>query len=383
MTTTRLTEIGVRNAKAPDHGQITLWDEAVKHFGVRISQGGTKTFIVMHGRLRERITIGRYPAITLAQARERAKEILAERVLNKDRVPDITFDEAQKTYFTILRQKNKPSTVAEYERIFARHLLPRLRHRNLADIRAHDIVVLIDRLLKTPSQARHTHAIAQTFFKWAVRRKYLERSPMDGMEKPAKYHPRDRVLSDDELVAVWRAAEDYGYAFGPIVQLLILTGQRRSEIGKLKWSYIEGDKATLPPEIVKNNKAHTFPLGPRAIQILENTPKIGEYVFMARWGDRRFNGWQPCTFTLRKDCVIAHWTLHDLRRTFATNLAALGVAPHVVEKLLNHSETLRGVALIYNRYTFAKECREAILLWENRLASLLADRKATANPRAA
>jgi integrase len=299
MGRTRLTEIGVRNASAPVRGQLTLWDETVKHFGLRISQGGTKTFIVMYGRLRDRITIGRFPTITLAQARERAREILADRVLNKERVPDITFDDAQKVYFTIQRQKNKSSTIAEYQRIFDRHLLPRLRHRKLADIKPHDLVILFDRLLKTPSEATHTHTLAKTFFGWATRRKYLLRSPMEGMEKPAKYHPRVRVLTDDELVAVWNAAEGYGYPFGNIVQLLILTGQRRSEIGKLKWSYIEDDQATLPPEIVKNNKAHTFPLGPLAAKILENAPRITEYVFMARQEDRPFNGWQSCACSNR------------------------------------------------------------------------------------
>ena len=95
MARARLTDIAIRNAKPPERGQITLWDEAVKHFGIRISSGGAKTFIAMHGRLRERITIGRFPTITLAKARERAKEVLAERVLKKDRLPDITFDEAK------------------------------------------------------------------------------------------------------------------------------------------------------------------------------------------------------------------------------------------------------------------------------------------------
>jgi integrase len=383
MALARLTEIGIRNAKLPERGQITLWDETVKHFGIRISSGGAKTFIVMYGRLRERITIGRFPIISLAQARERAKEILAERVLKKDRLPDITFDEAREIFFIIRRQRNKPSTVYEYERIFERHLLPKLRHRKLADIKPHDMLVLVDKLLKTPSEANHTHCIAQSFFRWAVRRRYLERSPMEGMEKPAKYHPRDRVLTDDELVAVWQAAEKYGYPFGSIVQLLILTGQRRSEIGLLKWSYVNKGQITLPPEIVKNNKAHTFPLGRRGMQILEETPNLGEYVFKARWYDRPFNGWQSCTNTLIKAAGTAHWTLHDLRRTFATNLAALGVPPHIVEKLLNHSEILRGVALIYNRYTFAKECHDAIELWENRLAKLLAPKTIHSQVRAA
>lgn len=372
MPVCRLTELSVRSAQPPVRGQHTFWDSTFHQFGLRVSQGGTKTFTVMYGPLRERVTIGRYPTISLAQARARAKEILAERTLHAHHPPSITFDDALQKFLLAQHQKNRPSTVAEYERLFKRHLTPRLRHRKVADIEAHDITHIIDRMLRTPSECNHAHAAAQTFFRWTVRRRYINRSPMEGMERPTKYHPRDRTLADDELRAVWRAAEEYGYPFGTIVQLLILTGQRRGEIGKLKWSYLGNGKVTLPPEILKNNREHTFPLGTWAAQILEHTPRLGDFVFMARWNDKPFNGWQSCTFNLMKKCRTAHWTLHDLRRTFATNLAALTVAPHVVEKLLNHrSGTISGVAAIYNRFQYMEEMRVAIAAWETRLASLL------------
>jgi integrase len=326
----------------------------------------------MHGRLRERITIGRYPTITLAKARERAHEIVAVRILGKERMPDISFDTAQQTFLTVQRQKNKASSVVQYERLIKRHLLPRLRHRNLAEIKPHEVTAIIDRRIKTPSECSHLYAVAQAFFRWAVRRKYLDRSPMEGMEKPFKYRPRDRVLTDDELKAVWHAAEDYGYPFGTIVRLLILTGQRRSEIGLLKWSYINGNGATLPPEIVKNNRSHTFVLGTMAAQLIEETPVLGDYLFIARRKETPFRGWQSCKWTLDKKAKIAPWTLHDLRRTFATRLAELGVAPHVIERLLNHvTGTLSPIALVYNRATYLTEMREAIVKLENHLASLL------------
>jgi len=372
MPVCRLTELSVRNAQPPESGQYTLWDATFRQFGLRISQGGTKTFTVMHGPLRERVTVGRYPTISLAQARARAKEIVADRTLNAHRPPSITFDDAQQKFFLAQRQKNKVSTVAQYERLFKRHLLPRLCRRKLADIKPHDITHIIDRILTTPSECNHAHSAAQTFFRWAVRRHYIDRSPMEGMEKPTKYHPRERTLTDDELRAVWRAAQEYGYPFGTIVQLLILTGQRRSEIGKLKWSYLGKDNVTLPPEIVKNNRAHTFPLGTTAAHILEHAPRLGDFVFMARWNDKPCNGWQSCTFTLMKKCRTSHWTLHDLRRTFATNLAALGVAPHIVERLLNHTGgTISGVAAIYNRHAYMAEMLEAIQKWEKHLAALV------------
>lgn len=368
-----LTERALANTK-PRAGQHVLWDTTVKYFGVRVSQGGTKTFIVMHGRHRDRITIGRYPTISLAQARQKAKEVLAERTLNKTRAPRITFDEARTTFFNAKRQRNKPSTIEEYERIFERHFA-RLRTMRLSNISPHDIQRILDRLTSTPSECTHCYAVARTFFTFCAKRRYIERSPMEGMDKPSKYRPRTRVLSDDELVKVWRAAEDYGYAFGRIVQLLILTGQRRSEIGKLKWSYIKDGKLTLPPEFVKNNREHTIPLGAKAAGILAQLPRLGDHVFMARGNRKPFNGWQSCTFTLMKACATEHWTLHDLRRTFATRLAELGVAPHVIERLLNHVDgTLSRIALVYNRASYLKEMREALELWESHLARTLAKR---------
>ena len=373
----RLTDRTIASAQPRPKGQYTLWDATLKHFGLRVSPGGTKTFTVVHGPRRERITIGRYPTITLAQAREKAKVVLAERTLNTTRAPRITFDEASKLFFDVHRQRNKASTLAEYERIFDRHLLPRLRAMRVADISPHDIQRILDRLTSTPAECNHCYGVARTFFTFCFKRRYIEHSPMEGMEKPFKYRPRTRVLTDDELRKVWRAAEDYGYPFGSIVQLLILTGQRRSEVGKLKWSYISKDRITLPPEIVKNNREHSIPLSPMAAGILNETPQLGEYVFPARGLNKPFNGWQSCTFNLIKACGTEHWTLHDLRRTFATRLAELGVAPHVIERLLNHVDgTLSPIALVYNRASYLKEMGEALALWEKHLMGLLAVRKA-------
>lgn len=366
-----LTERTIANAKPPSKGQHTLWDKTLKHFGLRISQGGSKTFIVMHGPRRDRVTIGHYPTISLAQAREKAKEVLAERTLNKTRAPRIAFDEARILFFDVHRQRNKQSTIDEYDRIFERHLAPRLKSFRLSDITPHDIQRILDRLASTPSECTHCYAVARCFFTFCLKRRYIERSPMDGMEKPAKYIPRTRVLSDDELTRVWQRAQTYGYPFGPIVQLLILTGQRRSEIGKLKWSYIT-DRITLPPEIVKNNREHSIPLSPMAATILKEIPHLSEYVFVARDGASHFNGWQSCTFTFLKACGTAHWTLHDLRRTFATRLAELGVPPHVIERLLNHVDgVLSPIALVYNRATYLKEMRDALVLWELHLRALV------------
>ena len=122
-----LNDLTIRNAKLPEKGQYMLWDTNLKHFGVRVSQGGAKTFIVMHGRNRDRTTIGRYPTISLQQARAKAKDVLAEKTLNTERAPRMTFDEAHTLFLDVKRQRNKPSTMAEYEGIFIRHVRGHLR----------------------------------------------------------------------------------------------------------------------------------------------------------------------------------------------------------------------------------------------------------------
>ena len=180
----------------------------------------------------------------------------------------------------------------------------------------------------------------------------------------------ERVLTDDELIAVWNAA--VGFPFGAMIRLLILTGQRRSEIGSLKWQYIKDETITLP--ITKNRRIHTFPVSPKVMQIIENAPQLNDtYLFPARGKDSPFNAWGKGKKLLDQQCGVEGWTIHDLRRTFATNLAALTVQPHVVERLLNHSTgTISGIAAIYNRFDYMDEMRAALSQWEDKLEQLLA-----------
>jgi integrase len=174
---------------------------------------------------------------------------------------------------------------------------------------------------------------------------------------------RERVLTNDELKAVWHAAVEFGYAFGTIVQLLILTGQRKTEIGSLEWTQVQKDAFHLPASRTKNGRAHDVPLGPLALSLLPK--RRSGYVFTATGSKDVYNGYTYHLRLLQKASGTSDWTLHDLRRTFATNLAILGTPIHVTEKLLNHvSGSLSGVAAIYNRHSYAEEMRAAQLAWE-------------------
>jgi integrase len=376
-----LTEIVVRNAKLPTRGQVTLWDASLPGFGLRISQGGTRSWTVMMGASRRLVTIGRYPVVTLAVARAEAKRVLAEQVLGKRRAPSITFEKAVELFLTASEQRNRPRTVVDKRWLLGRHFLPTLRHRQLGDLAPQEIGRLIDGLSETPSQQNHAFAAARVFFRWAVRNHYLDHNPYDG-QLPNRVVPRERVLSDQEITLVFRAAARFGYPYGTIVMLLLLTGQRRGEITALRWEWIDQAQRTitLPAAIAKNNRTHTFPYGPAVADLLGVIPFRDGHLFPASRAHVRgrptttFNAWQKSKAAfdeLLED--IAAWTLHDLRRTFATNLARLGTSPHVVEKLLNHaSGTISGVAAIYNQFQYADEMRVAIAAWDLKLASLMA-----------
>ena len=371
-----LTDVAIRALKPPARGQRDYWDAKTPSFGVRVSQGGAKTFIAK--RANRRHTLGRFPVVSLQGARAAAKRLLADTYAIA--TPEITFSDALDRFVaTHCAQKNKPRTAKETERILRHDFLPPWRSSPLGAITRHDVSVIIDRMLDRPSAANHAFTAVRTFFNWCIKRGYIVDSPCAGLSMPAKKSSRSRVLSEAELVAVWRAAESAGYPFGTIVQLLILTGQRRGEIAALDHAFINGKTRTitLPVELVKNRREHMFPYGPMAADILDSIPRRNStgFLFPARgYDDRPFCGFNKGKAALDRIAPIQPWTLHDLRRTLATHMAALGVAPHVVERLLNHaSGTISGVAAIYNRYTFMPEMRHAIAKWEAWLTSLLSD----------
>ena len=208
----------------------------------------------------------------------------------------------------------------------------------------------------------------EAFFNWCVPR-YLPASPCVGIKMEAQ-PTRERVLSDEELKRVWIAATRMGYPFGTIVQLLILTGQRRSEIGKLHRNYVKNDRIVLPAAFVKNGREHVFPLAPLAKSLIPVTGN--SYLFRAAGLEVPYSGYAFHMPLLHTYSETSGWTPHDLRRTFATNLAAMGTPIHVTEKVLNHvSGSISGVAAIYNRHTYFEEMGAALVAWEERLQGLL------------
>lgn len=395
----RLTDLRINSFAAPPKGQKTYLCDTLPGFGVRVSQGGTKTFVLMVGRERQLVSIGRYPIISLADARQVARERLAERTLGKHRPARLRMSEALTRFFAEKEAKNKASTLAITRGILNTHF-KHLHARNLDEITAGDLARITDALLAEayPSAANHAQSCGRTFFKWCARRGYIHHSPMETIERPARLVSRERVLTDDELRTVWKAAETTGGNFGKITQLLILTGQRRSEIGSLQTSWLSfsssqasptssGNVANIciPSEYTKNKRSHTFPIGSFATSILKD-PMEGSstgYLFPARGKQTiSFNGWSKAKAQLDKKVAetyqnpdnliglpskpINPWTLHDLRRTYATNLQRLGIKLEVIEALLNHvSGTRAGIVGVYQKHRWETEMREAVTTFDD------------------
>lgn len=377
----RLTDQLIRNLPAPDRGQKTIWDGSLRGFGCRVSQGGTKSFVVQMGTERQLITIGRYhpDILPLAKARNEAKRILAENVLGKHRPKSVHWDDAKKAFLADCATKNKARTVYDYTRILDRYFA--FGKKRLSDIATSDIARRIDRI-KAPAERNYATSVIKIFFNWAYRRGHLDVSPAARLAtRPNR--SRDHTLTSQELGRVFTLANGGTSSFDTIVCLLILTGQRRSEIASLQWSWIDfrGKLITLPSTATKNNRTHCFPIGDLAIAVLMRVLRIegNPYVFPAarnRYADRvatTFNGWAKPKERLDKKLAeagqaIRPWTLHDLRRTLRTNWAEMGVVREVAEKYINHvSGVHSGVNAVYERYSYLDEMREAVRKWEERV----------------
>lgn len=377
----RMTDMSVRALKPPTAGQVTYWSQDLPAFGLRVSMGGTKSWVVMTGRDRRLITLSRYPATSLKDARRAALTVLGDPPPQSAK--PVLFDEALATFLTASENRNRPRTTGEYRRLLTKHF--RFAGRALSSITTDEILTIIDGMSQTKTEQLHVFLVGRTFFRFCMERKYLTHSPYEGLRAPGRFVTRERVLTDKELASVWLAAIQEPFPFGHIIRLCILTGQRRGEIAQLRWQDFDGQTCTIPAHVAKNGKAHTFPYGKMVRDILEDIPRTTDYLFPGRAfretprkitqrprpSDAYFRGWSRAKQNFDKRCPIPHWQLHDLRRTFSTNLAALGVSQIVVEKLLNHvSGSQSPIARVYNRHQYATEMRQAIEAWELHLQKL-------------
>jgi integrase len=348
-----------------------------------VQPSGAKSFAVRyrhHGHTRK-LTLGAYPKLTLATARELARDAFKTIAKGKDpaseRRPEAdTIAELVAQFLkSHVARNNRPRTAEETERIFNLHVLPKWRNRLASDITRRDVIELLDGIVEeSPIAANRTLAAVRKLFNWAIERDILSASPIAGVKPPAKENARDRVLSDQELAAIYRAASEIGWPFGPFIQMLALTGQRRNEVAGMQWSELDLKARvwTIPKERAKNAEGHTVPLSPQAVAIIEGLPRIaGSHYVFTTTGTSCISGFSKGKAELDAIVKLPAWRLHDLRRTVATGMARLGVDLPVIEKVLNHSSgSFAGIVGVYQKHKFETEKRAALVAWAAHVVGL-------------
>jgi integrase len=366
-----------------------------------VQPSGARSWAVRY-RLRgkpTKFTIGAYPAFDLAAARKAAREVLQEvarggdpaRQREERRRAEAADDDFEAVARLWIERDQRPHnrTWLEAARLLGLRpdpedekrlvatkggLVDRWGDRKLADIRRADIIYIMDSIVArgVPYVANRTVGCLRSLFSWCISRDMITANPCIGV-KPQPEKSRDRVLDDEELQAVWTAADKLGWPFGPIVQLLILTGARREEIGALRWSEVKGDQIELSGDRTKNGQPHIIPLSAPAIAIIENLHRVhGSKLVFTSTGETPVSGFSKVADRLDAMLGLPDWRLHDLRRTVATGLQRLGTRLEVTEAVLGHTSGSRaGVVGIYQRHDWADEKRAALDAWARHVVALL------------
>lgn len=368
-----LTEIVVRGLKGSDQ-YITYYDINLPAFGLRVGKR-SKTFVVMRGRERERVSIGRYPDISLANAREKARKLLAADP--EPKAQRIGFVAARDEFLEDRYRDSTSTWPNNVKVILKKHFKP-LEGKQLAKITDLDIQQALDQIAG-PSARLHAFRVIRSFFNWAIKppRRYLRYSPIAGYDPPGKDRKRSRILSDDELKAVWNASVG---GSRPIFRLLILWGTRSTETTRLERAWVKDGVLTIPgfqdgTRVTKSGRDHAIPLLPLASQVLNDRPP-GRFYSPGRYSDEvtlNRDSLARMRREIQEDSGTSGWGAHDLRRTFRSNMARLGVPKDLCERLINHAPAVLDE--IYDRYDRLEEKRDALAKYEAFLLKLVGSGK--------
>lgn len=375
--------------------EVYLWDVQIKGFGARVAPTGTVSFIFEYrlggrkGRT-QRLSIGKLGDFTPDQARRQA-EALRGRVLEGIDVAterkrqrehhqiDESFAQVAERYLASNGRDNV--SWGETRRLIEHDAFPSLAGQNFKAISRTDIARLIDSVTaRAPATGRALFAALRPLFRWAVERDLIDANPLDDLRAPPAPKARDRVLTTLEIRALWLAASEFGYPFGPIWQLLLLTGQRLEEVSGMRWTEIDRPASLwqIPGRIVdeagrkvrgtKNESPHVVDFSPQALDVLNDCPRHeGDFVFTTT-GKTAVSGFSKAK--ARLDSLMATnlgqesapWRNHDIRRSVATHMAEqLNIDEGVIERILNHRE--QGVKPVYQRQEYRERRKAALCAW--------------------
>lgn len=381
----------------------------MRGFGVRVSYGGKKAFVVryrVNGRLR-RLTLGPYPDLSLAEARRKARMVMGDVAHGDDPAQDKqarreaeTFKGLVKAYLEVAEKRHR--SWKEEKRIIDKDLLPEFGFRLLADIRRRDVRELVEaiaRKRKAPVMANRTLGVLSRMFNFALDREWIEASPATRIPEPGEERSRDRVLGDDELRELWVNLESLAKQVEPAddddskgdgekkphitpataqaFQVQLLTAQRPGEVRSMRWADVDLEKGwwSIPGAVAKNGQAHRVPLTKTAVEILKPRLKAaGEdaiFVFEnCRGAGSVAHRGKKAASVLCKSLTF-EFRAHDLRRTAATRMAEAGVPRDHIAKVLNHVEGGPAATRVYDRYDYDSEKRQALERWARRLMAII------------
>ena len=381
----------------PGKREAIYFDDDIGGFGLRLREGGSARWIFEYklGAKGRRMTLGTLAALPPAQARKLAADLhiavragrdpAGEKAQGRARAIE-TIGAALEAYLPFQQSRLRPRSYAEVERHLQKHWRP-LHSIPITAIDRRTIAARLALIAEQsgPVQANRARASLAAFFVWAIREGLTDANPVAATGKRPE-RSRERVLSLDELKMIWAAtAEESDY--GAVIRLLMLTGARLNEIAALRWSEVEDDRIALSAARTKNDRSHEIPLTASSQAILAARPRRpGRDLIFGRRHSRPLCGWTELKAGL--DARIAaiageplpHWTHHDVRRTVATGLGRLGVAPHVIEAVIGHAGHRSGVAGIYNRSSYEREVRVALATWADHLLAAVEGRSAVVVP---
>ena len=389
MPAAKLTDRLLKNLKT-DKSVQEFWDRSFPgSFGVRVRKSGRKTFMFLYrtGGRRRRMKLGIYPALSLADARSQAFNLLGAVQRGEDPAEQRrqerragTFEELGELYLERhARPYKKPASIKEDTRMLKTYLLPVWRRRQFRSITRSDVILLLDDIQfkrQAPVMANRVKALISTMFNFALRKALVPETfanPCTHVQLPVRERSRDRVLSDDEIRALWKDLENHVEPTASIYRLVLLIGQRPGETKAMRWGDIDGERIwTIPGTETKNKREHKIPLSSQALAIIEGLrPLTGdsEFVFASSRGGH-IRWLQKMSQRIQKNTGF-HFRPHDLRRTCATNLSKLGTDDVTIAKILNHSWPFRHMTAVYNRWDKLPEMGQALQKWGERLERMV------------
>jgi len=376
----------------PGQRDVIVFDDTLPGLGIRLREAGSKTWIFQYriGKLQRRFQIGAVDAIPAGKARDVAVDLYTQvrRGIDPQAQRAVAVSKAGRTFEWMAnqflahqRQRLRPRSYAEVER----HILDAAKPLHGLPVTAIDLETVAALLAKTTTErgkttANRVRATLSACFSWAMKQGFAATNPITLTIKNDET-ARQRVLDDRELATIWRALPDSD--FGAILKILLLTGMRKSEVSGLSWGEVNLDASLiqLSPDRTKNKRAFSVPIAPTVARILRGRERVaGRDLIFGHAG--QFRGWDfakknlDARITEMTGAPLHAWVLHDLRRSFASGLARIGIALPTIEKCLNHeSGSFGGIVAVYQHHSFAAEKREALLRWDQHIADMVEGRQ--------